>query len=249
MACLALIGLLACGGGGKSDGRREIVVYAAASTTDLLTEAADSFTTQSGVEVGFEFASSGSLARKIEAGSPTDIFVSANEHWIEYAAEQGLLENGRSVMFACNTLVFVEPAELPSGLTSPADLAGAERISMGDPEHVPAGRYAKEALEHYGLWEGLTVGEKLVLTFNVSTALSYVEQGGVTGGIVYSTDAIRSEKVTTAFTFPDESHKPVTYHAGLVSNTESRQDALAFLQFLGSAQFYGILEKHGFRQP
>lgn len=239
---------ISCGGAGKQH-KENLVIYAAASTTELITEAAQQFTAGSGIEVAFEFSSSGSLARKIEAGSPTDIFISASENWIEYADRKGLLQPGSRVMFARNSLVFVEPVSAAPVISTPEELIKADRICIGDPEHVPAGRYAKQAMEYYGLWNILSGGGKLVLATNVRDVLSHAEQGDVTGGIVYSTDAIRSRRVKAVFAFPDDSHKAITYHAGIVAASSEKQAAAKFLEFLGGDKFAGLLAKHGFKRP
>ena len=228
---------------------REIVVYAAASTTEVIEEAGRAFTTQTGTKIGFEFGSSGALARKIEAGSPTDVFISADERWIEYAEEKNLLNYESLILFARSSLVCIVPAESEKSPVSPAELAGLGRISVGDPAHVPAGRYANEALSYYGLWDTLLGEGKIVLTMDVRAAMSYVEQGAVQAGIVYSTDAVLSNGVKVAFEFPDESHSPITYHAGIVARTSNKAEAIEFINFLGSEKFQKIIISHGFKTP
>ncbi len=249
LVCASLfVFMAACGEGGKQP-KSQIVIYAAASTTDLITEAAKEFYASTGIEVGFEFASSGSLARKIETGSPTDIFISASQRWIEYAGRKKLVDGASQFVFARNSLVCVEPLPVRSGIKSARELAGTERLSIGDPEHVPAGQYAKQALEHYGLWDNLAAGEKVVLAPNVSATLRYAEQGDVSAAIVYATDAARSSKVRTLFTFAESSHKPITYHAAIVSASSRKQEAGRFMQFLTSDEFLAVLDKYGFKRP
>ena len=245
--CLSTISF-ACGGNG-SPAQPKIVIYAAASTMDLMTEAAARFSASTGIEAVFEFSSSGSLARKIEAGSPTDIFISANERWIDYAMQKKLVDSTGGFVFARNSLVCVEPLGSETGIKSAEDLAKIERLSIGDPEHVPAGSYARQALEHYGLWSQLGSDGKIILALNVRAALSNVELGDVSAGLVYATDAMRSRKVRVAFALEERSHKPITYHATLVSSGSQKQVAGEFLQFLSSSQFLELLEKHGFKRP
>ncbi len=249
LICAFLFVFIAACGGKNDNSRPGIVIYAAASTMDLLTEAAVLFTESSGIDVGFEFASSGSLARKIETGSPTDIFISANQRWIDYAAQKQLVDSDASLIFARNSLVCVEPLGTETGITSAGQLTAVERLSIGDPEHVPAGQYAKQVLEHYGLWDRLGGEGKIILAINVSVALNYVEQGDVSVGIVYATDAARSSRVRTVFTFDLKSHQPITYHAGLVRAGTRKQEAGEFMQFLSSEQFLALLEKNGFKRP
>jgi molybdate transport system substrate-binding protein len=245
--CLSAI-VIACGGNGNP-ARPKIVIYAAASTMDLMTEAAALFSESSGIDAVFEFSSSGSLARKIEAGSPTDIYISANQRWIDYAVQKQLVDSAGSFVFARNSLVCVEPLGGGTGITSAAGLAAVERLSIGDPQHVPAGSYARQALEHYGLWDQLGRDGKIVLAVNVRAALSNVEQGDVSAGIVYATDAARSSRVRVLFTLDEQSHKSITYHAALVSVGSRKQEAGRFMQFLSSEQFLALLDRYGFKRP
>jgi len=247
-----LVGLAAAGCGPKGENQqaaKEIVVYAAASTTEVIEEVGKVFTAQTGVKVGFEFGSSGFLARKIESGAPTDVFISADERWIKYADEKNLLDHDHLILFARSSLVCIVPAGSQNTPASPQELAGLERISVGDPAHVPAGKYANEALSYYNLWDSLLGQGKIVLTMDVRAAMSYVEQGVVQAGIVYSTDASLSDKVKVAFTFSDESHSPITYHAGIVSRTANKAEAIEFINFLGSEKFHQLIVSRGFKTP
>ncbi len=246
---ICLSALVAACGGNENPSRPRIVIYAAASTMDLMTEAAALFADSSGIDAVFEFSSSGSLARKIEAGSPTDIFISANERWIDYSLQKQLVDPAGSFVFARNSLVCVEPLGDEAGITSAEGLAAVERLSIGDPEHVPAGSYARQALEHYGLWDQLGDDGKIILAVNVRAALSNVEQGDVSAGLVYSTDAARSRRVRVLFTLEEKSHKPITYHAALVSDGSRKQEVGRFMQFLASPEFLALLDKYGFKQP
>ena len=237
-----------CGTEGGEE-KKEIIVYVAASMTEVLQEAAATFTRESGINVGLAFSSSGSLARKIEAGSPTDIFISANKKWTDYLDKKQLISSVDKKIIARNQLVCVEPVGRPTGITGPNGLVRAQRISIGNPEHVPAGTYARDALIHYGLWDTLNSEEKLVLAVTVRVALTFVEQGEIPLGIVYGTDALLTDKVKVAFTFPEEAHTPISYHAALVSGTEKPAEAHLFLEFTSSETFRSILTKHGFLLP
>jgi molybdate transport system substrate-binding protein len=217
--------------------------------TDLFNDAAREFTAATGIEVGLEYGSSGSLARKVEAGAPTDIYVSASRKWIDYTDGKKLLVPGSRTLFARNTLVFGEPVNRQSGITSPRDLINAELISIGDPEHVPAGQYAKQSLEFFDLWTRLMDDRKLVLATDVRAVLTHVQIGEVTGGIVYSTDAQASKKVRAVFSFPEDSHQPITYYAAVVASSESPMAAGKFIEFLGSDTFASLLKKYGFSSP
>lgn len=241
--------LVTCCGAGGREGERGIIVYVAASLTDVLKEAASAFTRESGINLGLEFASSGSLARKIEAGAPTDLFISANKKWIDYLDERRIISSVDRKIIARNQLVCVEPVIKPTGITAAQQLLRAQRISIGNPEHVPAGVYAREALVHHGLWDALNRQGKLVFAVTVRAALAFVEQGEVSLGIVYKTDALLTDKVKVAFNFPQETHTPITYYASVVSGTKKVEDARRFLEFISSEAFSSILLKRGFLLP
>jgi molybdate transport system substrate-binding protein len=237
------------GNGNALAAKEHIVVSSAASMTDLITGAAKDFTASTGIEIGLEFGSSGALARKVEAGAPIDIFVSANEKWIDYLDEKKLLTPGSKTIFARNTLVFCESVSAPSGITTPQGLANARLLSLGDPGHVPAGQYAQQSLEHFDLWNRLSGGNKLILATDVRAVLTHVQLGEVTGGIVYSTDAMASDKVRTVFTFPEDSHDPISYFSGILSATKAPGAAAKFMEYLRGEKFAAMLQKYGFTSP
>lgn len=249
---LALIlGILTATGCGKhSESKpKEIAVYCAASMADAMEEAAVIFAGKTGVKVSFEFGSSGSLARKIEIGAPVDVFVSADKKWIDYIMEKKLLEPESQLLFARTRLVCVEQAATASGITSPADLPKASKISIGDPSHVPAGMYAQEALTYFKLWDELLANQQLVMAFNVRAALTAVEQGGAQLAIVFKPDALLSDKVKIDFDFPPESHDPISYHAGVLSSSAKKPEAQAFVNFFSGEEFRQLLDKYGFEMP
>ena len=228
---------------------KAITVSAAASTTEVLEAAAVLFKAQSNISVDFDFGSSGALARKIEAGAPTDIFVTADEKWLTYLEEKKLIVPESRLMFARNILVCAVPAASATVPAGPRDLLGLELISIGDPEHVPAGKYAMEALKHFKIWDKMMDQGKLVLTQDVRAVLANVETGVVEAGLVYRTDAMLSKKVKTAFEFLEESHTPVTYITGVLAASKSKAAAAAFVAFLKTARFHEILKKQGFQVP
>lgn len=228
---------------------KSITVSAAASTTEVLEEAAGVFKAQSNISVDFDFGSSGALARKIEAGAPTDVFVTADEKWLTYLEEKKLIEPGSRLMFARNHLVCAVPAVSATVPAGPQDLLGLDLVSIGDPEHVPAGKYAMEALKYFKIWDQMMDQKKLVLAQDVRAVLTNVETGVVKAGVVYRTDAMLSKKVKTAFEFPEESHSPVTYYAGVIAASKSKDAAAAFVAFMKTARFHEILQKQGFQVP
>lgn len=226
-----------------------ITVLAAASLTEALTAIGAAYQAQGGAEVQFSFASSSVLARQIEAGAPADLFVSADLQWMDYLAERDLIDPASRTEPIGNSVVLVAPADSPlqpvrvdAGLDLAALLGPEGRIAVGDPEHVPAGRYARDALVALGLWDAAE--PRLARTDNVRAALALVERGETPLGIVYATDAAVAA-VKVLGTFPEDTHEPVVYPFALLGDAPSAA-ARAFLDFAVGADGLAILESHGF---
>lgn len=221
-----------------------VLVYAAASLTDALREA----TAAVGLQARFSFAASSTLARQIENGAPADIFASADEEWADYLAQRGRLVADSRTTFLANRLVLVTPAdrtrtlELRRGMDFTA-LLGAGRLAVGDPAHVPAGRYARAGLEWLGAWPA--VEPRLARAESVRAALALVERGEVPFGIVYATDAAASRAVAVAATFPRESHPPIAYPFAIVAGRDTPA-ARAWLAALQTPAARAVFAKHGF---
>ena len=221
-------------------GRAELTVFAAASTTDVMKELAAAFKAQSGDDIRFNFASSGSLARQIDAGAPADLFISANIKWMNWLTEQGLVD-GKPVNVARNTLVLIAPAD--SSMTYdgfPENLKG--RLAVGDFQSVPAGTYAEAALKSLGWLDA--VSGKLVKGASVRTVLMYVERAEVDAGIVYMTDAMQSGKVKVLGVFTPGSYPPIVYPAACLSGADS--SAETFLMFILGDAAKDIWKRYGF---
>ena len=226
-----------------------LTVFAAASLTDAMTEAGHAYEEKTGREIRFSFASSSTLARQIEAGAPADLFASANEKWMDWLEERSLVEADTRTSPIANGLVLIAP-ESGTPLKDetidnlPALLGKDGRLAIGDPAHVPAGIYGKEALKNLGLWKALE--PRLAAADNVRAALALVERGETPYGIVYSTDA-RIAKVRVVAAFPDKSHTPITYPFALIKGGET-DEAKDFLSFLTSDAGLAIFERYGFRR-
>lgn len=227
----------------------QIMVFAAASLTDVLTELIDSFEVKYKVTVRVNMASSGTLARQIEQGGTPDVYISASKRWANYIDSLGLILPGFKVEIAQNELVIVAPSDsklkintIDSSLNF-VSLLGNSRLSMGDPTHVPAGRYAKQSLEYYGWYSQLD--NKILPAKDVRSALMVVEMKESPVGIVYRTDAKKSEKVRILNTFPEKSHKPIVYVAGVCNNSKEAKD---FLAYINSNESIPIWEKYGFKK-
>lgn len=236
---LALLfpGLLACSGPPETSGP---VVLAAASLQESLEEVGDAWAAEGHPAPVLSFAASSALARQIAQGAPADLFVSADEEWMEALEGQGLLRAGTRGDILTNRLVLV--ARRGGAVHRLADI-GDGRLALADPAAVPAGKYAKAALESLGLWQA--VENKVVPAENVRAALALVERGEAVLGMVYATDAIASDAVEVVETFPERSHPPIRYPAALLAGA-SHADSAAFLAFLRSDEARRIFEKHGF---
>lgn len=218
----------------------KVVVFAAASMKDVIDTAAVKFKAENGAEVTASYASSSVLAKQIEAGAPAAIFISADLDWMNYLQERKLIDNDSRVIIAGNALVIAgakdaKPAEA-------LELLKAGRFSMGDPSNVPAGKYAKAALEKLGIWGD--VSANAVFTENVRVALQYVSRGEVNNGIVYASDRAQVPELTEVYRFPASSHAPILYPAALVGKGDD--SAKAFLAFLSSDAGQAIIAEKGF---
>ena len=226
---------------------RPMLVFAAASLTDVLQEIGDAYTEQTREPLRFSFAASSTLARQIEMGANAEVFVSADIQWMDYLQTRGLIDEPSRHDVVGNRLVLVAPADRQSALRiAPnfplAKALGGGRLATGDPDTVPAGRYARHALTSLGVWGD--VAKQLVYADNVRTALVYVARGETPFGIVYATDARVESRVRIVDTFPRGTHPPIVYPAATTAH--ARASARAFLNFLLEARAQEIFRRHGF---
>jgi molybdate transport system substrate-binding protein len=226
---------------------QELLVFAAASLTNVVGELSTAWSARSGVPVKNSFASSSVLARQIEAGGNADAFISADQEWMDYLQSRNLIDKPTRRNLVGNRLVLIAPAEskLELRIAPGFDLAGAlgkQRLATGDPDTVPAGRYARSALVSLGIWD--EIQDRLVRADNVRSAMTFVALGEVPLGIVYATDARVDSKVRIVDTFPENTHPPITYPGAAIKG--SRERAREFLEFLASPQARDIWVKHGF---
>jgi molybdate transport system substrate-binding protein len=227
-----------------------LTVFAAASLTDALRALAQDWQARGNPAPRLSFAASSALARQIEQGAPADLFLSADEPWMDYVQERGLIINATRVSPLGNALVLVAPADRaqPVALARDTDLAALlgprGRIATGDPAHTPIGRYAQAALEWLGAWQA--IAPRLARADNVRAALLLVERGEAPFGIVYATDAAASPGVRVVGTFPAESHAPITYPFALTRRAEANAQARALLGFLAGPEAAPTWRRFGF---
>ena len=226
----------------------QVIVFAAASLKEALDEQARRFETDTGNQVVVAYGASNALARQIEAGAPADLFISADLDWMDYVEQRGALLPASRVALLRNELVLIAPgkstAALKIGRNFPLAAAlGAEKLALANPDSVPAGKYAKQALQSLGVWSG--VEKKVVGTENVRVALALVARGEALFGIVYRTDAVSESGVRILDSFPEATHAPIVYPAALTTNGKSKV-ARALLDALRSPQAQAIWSKYGF---
>lgn len=247
---LMLLALLAFGQAAHA-AERGPVVLAASSLQEALSEAADAWAARGHPRPLLSFAASSSLARQAMAGAPADLFVSADEAWMDALARARRLRGGTRATLAANRLVLVAPAGSKVEVAiqrrfALASALGKGRLAIADTAAVPAGRYAKAALVHYGVWD--SVASKLAPAENVRAALALVERGATPLGIVYATDARASRRVRQVALFPASSHRPIRYPVAILKASRHR-DAAAFRAFLLSLHGRAIFTRHGFAAP
>jgi molybdate transport system substrate-binding protein len=227
---------------------QDLMVFAAASLKEALDEVGQEFQRANGRKVVIVYAASPALARQIENGAPADIFVSADLDWMDYLAKRQLINITTRTNLLRNRLVLIAPSdsrltvEIASGFPL-AKLLGDGRLAVADPDSVPAGRYARAALEKLGVWG--SVENRLARGDNVRAALNFVARGETPLGIVYQTDAYAERRVKVVAQFPADTHPPIVYPIALVAAGRNAS-APVFLDFVKSKAVRAIFEKHGF---
>lgn len=247
LALSALMGLAPA----QAKEAKPITIYAASSLTDALNEVATSYAATGHPKPVFSYAASSTLARQIEQGARADMFISADEDWMNYLAERKLIDPKTRVSFLSNKLVLVASATSTLNLTiAPGfNLAGAlngGKLSMADPASVPAGKYGQAALTSLGVWSA--VQGSVARAENVRAALRFVETGDAPAGIVYATDAQASGKVKVIGEFPSNSYPKISYPMALVKGAQ-QSEAKAFAKYLRGPAASAIFKRLGFVLP
>ena len=227
----------------------EVTISAASSLTNVFQDIARSYETEYvDARVMLNFGGSGGLLQQIAKGAPVDVFASADQETMDIAAMQNLLAADTRQDFARNTLVLIVPSDSPIRLGQLADLqqSSVERVAMGNPVSVPAGRYSRQALTAANLWDNLQ--DKVINTQSVRQSLDYVARGEVAAALVYATDArLMKDKVKIAFTVPLEAD--ISYPIAQVRDSANSDEAKRFITYLQSPVGQDILARHGFLKP
>ena len=225
----------------------QILVFAAASLTEAVQEVTTGYERSAQVKVKSSFDSSSVLARQIEAGAQADVFFSADTAWMDYLQSRNLIKPGSRMNLLGNSLVLIAPAQAQIQLKIAPHFPllaalGDGRLATGDPDSVPAGRYARSALTKLGVWN--EIAPRLARAENVRVALLYVTRGEAPLGIVYASDALADKGVRVVDTFPADTHEPIVYPIALTQSAKSQ--AAGFVAYLSGPQARDIFVKHGF---
>ncbi len=235
--------------GAPSAWAADITVSAAASLTNAFQDIGREFEAANpGSKILFNFGSSGQLVQQITRGAPVDAFAAADQESMDRAEKGGAIERASRFNFVRNEMVVVVPADSAAGASGLADLKGSAfaRIAIGNPDSVPAGRYAKLALDKGALWDALK--EKMINTQNVRQALDYVARGEADAGFVYATDArLLPARVKVAFKVDVPAN--ILYPVAATRGGGNQRGGLAFVEFLKTETAQRILARYGFLKP
>lgn len=239
--CLCLVSVWAQAEEGK------IRIFAAASLTDVMNDLARQYSQKTGVQMVPVYGGSGTLAKQLAQGAPGDLFISADEKWMQYLKDRRLVQNATVRPWLGNRLVMITPQAKPLTIKTDASTDINQQVPgywcTGDTLSVPVGIYARQSLSSLGWWEKLK--NRLVSTQDVRATLNLVERDECDVGIVYASDAQASGKVKIAGEFPENSHVPIVYPMALLPEASSA--TMAFYRYLQSPEAREILISYGFR--
>lgn len=223
---------------------RPVTIFAAASLKTALDNALADYKAKGGAAASVSYAASSALAKQIAAGAPADMFISADQDWMDHLAKQNLIRPESRVTLLGNQLVLVARAGAkPGTIADLPTLLGADgKLAMADTAGVPAGKYGKAALTKLGLWD--KVQGRIAQAENVRAALALVARGEAPAGIVYLSDARAEPGVSIVATFPAGSHAPIEYPAALLASSQG--GAAKLLEFLSSPAARRHFEEQGF---
>ncbi len=223
------------------------MILAATSTIDALDDAIAEFTGTTGIEVRASYGPTSTLARQVTAGAPADLLLSASTFWADHVAERQPVAASHSI--AGNRLVVVAAAGsalgVPGDLVALAADARFGRIAIADPEAVPAGIYAREALESLSVW--ISLEPRLLPTLDVRAALALAANDEADAAFVYASDAAASDAVEIIAAIDTSAHSPIEYPLLLLD--EENTEAAKLFQFLVSERGRRHFLNRGFSAP
>lgn len=249
---IILVLLSACSEPQKSDNDNrsdvKLTVSAAISLTDALEEIKALYEADHDVSVHFNFGSSGKLAQQIEQGAPSDLFISANQEWMDTLEDKTHIDTDTRTDLTGNNLVLIARENAPFDISELSEINPDEfdQIAIGNPESVPAGTYTKQALKQVGIWE--TARENVILAKDVRQVLTYVESGNTDIGFVYESDARTSDEVEIITEAEEDIHDSIIYPAAVVDDTNEKEAAESFLDYMATDEAQAIFKKYGFEK-
>lgn len=224
---------------------KSITICAAASLREALNEIQPKFEKDKNIKLNFNFGSSGALQKQIEEGAPADVFISAGVKQMDALQSKNLIEKDSRKNLLGNKLVLIVPEEHKDKIKNVSDLVDKDvKISIGEPESVPAGQYAKDSLTYLKIWDKLS--NKIVYAKDVKQVVAYVEKGEVAAGIVYSSDATTLKNSSIVETFEEKTHKPIVYPEAIISESKDKASAKLFIDYLNTDISKQTFEKYGF---
>ncbi len=226
-----------------------VTVFAASSLTNAMQTLAQEYQAKTGTVVRLSLASSSTLARQIAQGAPADIYISADNRWMNYVEEKGAMDTASRKSLLTNALVLVAPKSANENTLNVEPnwplkrVLDGTRLAIGNPAYVPAGIYAQQSFEKLGVWS--TASTVLAPTNNVRSALMLVENGESQLGVVYKTDALIAKRVKIVAQLPNGSHDPIEYPIAMVKGRNTSAVS-HFYQYLQSAAADKIFVQYGF---
>lgn len=226
-------------------GTNVVKISCAANLSDALKKIGDHFSkNRPGIELQYNFGSSGSLAKQIDNGAPADIFISASAKWMEHLSTNKKIVKSSIRDIAGNTLVVVGFKAKP--FSSLAHINAYSRIAIGSPGSTPVGEYTEQALRASGIYDSLSSQNKLVLTKDVRQALLYADRGEADLAFVYKTDALLAQNAKIVFTVPSKLHKPIVFSMALTVEGNAKENVKAFFDAISSREAKAVLESFGY---
>lgn len=249
-AMILMISITGCTNSNQTNKKpKTINVFAAMSLKDALTEIIEEFNnTNPDIKIVPNFASSGTLKKQIAGNAPADLYLSANTKHVDELDDKGLILSETQVDLFSNALILIVSKEKTGEIYRVEDLINSKyRLSIGTPEIVPAGQYAKESLINLGFWDKLE--KQIIFAKDVRQVLTYVETGNVDAGIVYSSDQAFLKKATMVMKIPSIFHSPIIYRGAIIKSAPNIHEAKTFMEFLQSSRAQEIFQKYGFQPP
>lgn len=225
----------------------ELMISAAASLTDALEEIASAIKEDENIVITPTLDSSGTLQKQIEEGAPSDVFISAGQKQMDALEGQDLIVKESRIDLLENKLVLLVPEENKDEINNIQDVVDKKvQIAIAETETVPVGQYSKKTLEALGLWDKIEEGN-MIFPKNVSEVLAQVEQGNVSAGMVYTSDAVRGNGVKEVEIFSEELAGPIIYPVAIVESSTEKDAAKIFIEYLKTDKVKAIFEKYGFK--